>query len=74
MSYIYVDNRLVVQRGRPIVYMSGVKSEEASFCSRFFVSRRWQDGHHIEDWLRAEQELVAALRVTAKHRPIHTAH
>jgi hypothetical protein len=23
-----------------------------------YESGRWQDGHHIEDWLRAEQERV----------------
>jgi len=30
----------------------------AQFAFSLYESRRWQDGHHIEDWLRAKQELV----------------
>jgi len=32
--------------------------EIAQLAYRLYESRGRQEGHHIEDWLRAEQELV----------------
>jgi hypothetical protein len=33
-------------------------NEIAQLAFSLYESRGWQDGHNIEDWLRAEQELV----------------
>ena len=37
---------------------SPTRGEIAQLAFTFYESRGRQDGHHIEDWLRAEQELV----------------
>ena len=37
---------------------SPTHDEIAQLAFGFYESRGRQDGHHIEDWLRAEQELV----------------
>jgi hypothetical protein len=37
---------------------SPTHDEIAQLAFTFYESRGRQDGHHIEDWLRAEQELV----------------
>ena len=37
---------------------SPTHDETAQLAFTFYESRGRQDGHHIEDWLRAEQELV----------------
>jgi hypothetical protein len=54
--------------------ISPTHDEIAQLAFSLYESRGRQDGHHIEDWLRAEQELVLALRVTAKYRTKHTKH
>ena len=37
---------------------SPTHDEIAQLAFSLYESRGRQDGHHIEDWLRAEQELV----------------
>jgi hypothetical protein len=37
---------------------SPTHDEIARFAFSLYESRGRQDGHHIEDWLRADQELV----------------
>jgi Protein of unknown function (DUF2934) len=37
---------------------SPTHEETAQLAFSLYESRGRQDGHHIEDWLRAEQELV----------------
>ena len=37
---------------------SPTHDETAQLAFSLYESRGRQDGHHIEDWLRAEQELV----------------
>jgi hypothetical protein len=37
---------------------SPTHDEIAQLAFSFYESRGRQDGHHIEDWLRAEHELV----------------
>lgn len=49
--------------GRPVP----THDEIAQLAYCLYESRGLQDGHDIEDWLRAEQEL-SALRVTASTR------
>jgi hypothetical protein len=38
--------------------LSSTHDEIAQLAFSLYESRGRQDGHHIEDWLRAEQELV----------------
>jgi hypothetical protein len=38
--------------------LSPTRDEIAQRAFSLYESRGRQDGHHIEDWLRAEQELV----------------
>ena len=38
--------------------LSPTHDEIAQLAFSLYESRGRQDGHHIEDWLRAEQELV----------------
>ena len=38
--------------------LSPTHEEIAQLAFSLYESRGRQDGHHIEDWLRAEQELV----------------
>jgi hypothetical protein len=38
--------------------MSPTHDEIAQLAFNLYESRGRQDGHHMEDWLRAEQELV----------------
>jgi hypothetical protein len=38
--------------------LSPTHDEIAQLAFSFYESRGRQDGYHIEDWLRAEQELV----------------
>jgi DUF2934 family protein len=38
--------------------LSPTHDEIAQLAVSLYESRGRQDGHHIEDWLRAEQELV----------------
>ena len=38
--------------------LSPAHDEIAQLAFSLYESRGRQDGHHIEDWLRAEQELV----------------
>jgi Protein of unknown function (DUF2934) len=42
--------------------LSPTRDENAQLAFSLYESRGRQDGHHIDDWLRAEQELV-------RHRP-----
>jgi hypothetical protein len=37
---------------------SPTHDEIAQLAFSLYESRNRQDGHHVEDWLRAEQELV----------------
>ena len=37
---------------------SPTHDEIAQLAFSMYESRNRQDGHHVEDWLRAEQELV----------------
>jgi Protein of unknown function (DUF2934) len=37
---------------------SPTRDEIAQLAFSFYESRERRDGHHVEDWLRAEQELV----------------
>ena len=39
-------------------HLSPTHDEIARLAFSLYESRGRQDGHHIEDWLRAEQELV----------------
>ncbi|WP_263366383.1 DUF2934 domain-containing protein [Edaphobacter bradus] len=32
----------------------------AMLAHRYYMERGWQDGFHLQDWLRAEQDLLAA--------------
>jgi Protein of unknown function (DUF2934) len=34
------------------------RDEVAQLAYSFYESRGRQDGHHVEDWLRAEKELM----------------
>jgi hypothetical protein len=50
--------------------LSPTHDEIAQLAFSLYESRGRQDGHHIEDWLRAEQELVrhyAQLRRTDQY-------
>jgi hypothetical protein len=38
--------------------LSPARDEIAQLADCLYESRGHQDGHHMEDWLRAEQELV----------------
>jgi hypothetical protein len=38
--------------------LSPTHDEISQLAFRFYEARGRQDGYHIEDWLRAEQELV----------------
>ena len=46
--------------------------EIAQLAFSLYESPGWQDGHIIDDWLRAEQEFVR--HVTAKSRGTNTIH
>ena len=35
-------------------------AEIAMLAHRYYEERGWQDGFHVQDWLRAEQELLVA--------------
>jgi hypothetical protein len=38
--------------------LSPTHEEIAQLAYSLYESRGWQEGHQLEDWLRAEQELV----------------
>ena len=51
--------------------LSPTRDEIAQLACSLYESRCRHDGHQIDDWLRAEQEL-ARYRVTTKYQLTHT--
>jgi hypothetical protein len=53
---VKTESKAAAKTGISIV-KPATHEEVAALAERFWAERGYQDGHHLEDWHRAEQEL-----------------